>query len=117
MDLSLHTKAEPSRCPWCHAGLAREPIAGCAGCGTPAHAACMAEGGGCAVLGCPAQAGREVVVVRVPAAVGWEGFVADADPWLALGAALADAGAWDGAAPIDDLPAEGRSSASGSRAA
>lgn len=115
MDLSLQEKAEPSRCPWCHAGLGREAVAACGGCGTAAHVACVAEGGGCAVLGCPAQAGREGVVVRVPpAVVAWDGFVADADPWLALGAALADAGAW--AEPLEDAP-EAPSDASGSRAA
>ena len=42
------------RCPYCHGDFVRRPTAEhcCVGCGTPMHAACWSEHGGCSVYGC-----------------------------------------------------------------
>lgn len=53
LDLvARESKAE--RCPYCHDGLAGHAGSPhvCTGCGTPHHAECWAELGGCAVMGC-----------------------------------------------------------------
>jgi hypothetical protein len=49
------------RCPYCHEAFADSPDeerVTCAGCGTPHHAECFAEHGGCSTLGCERDAAR-----------------------------------------------------------
>jgi len=43
---------DAERCPYCHDGLGEVERVACEGCGTPHHPACLAELGGCTVLGC-----------------------------------------------------------------
>lgn len=42
------------RCPYCHGDFVVQPKVEhcCLGCGTPMHAACWSEHGGCSVYGC-----------------------------------------------------------------
>ncbi len=68
------------RCPFCHeefAASSEERVA-CAGCGTPHHADCFAENGGCSSLGCERSVARvadgsEVPVARLPDEVRFRG--------------------------------------------
>lgn len=58
MSLALRERRGASeRCPYCHDCLEGGQIADarvvCEGCGTTHHAACLAELGGCTVMGCP----------------------------------------------------------------
>lgn len=56
-------KAERStgelQCPFCKAAIvADSPVAECSGCGTPYHAGCYEEQGGCGVYGCESKSAR-----------------------------------------------------------
>lgn len=46
-------------CPYCRDGVADEEAIPCAACGTLHHVACLAEAGGCTILGCRAQPPRD----------------------------------------------------------
>ncbi len=68
------------RCPFCHDEFAAssEERVTCAGCGTPHHADCFAENGGCSSLGCERAVARlaggaEVPVARLPDEVRYRG--------------------------------------------
>ena len=65
------------RCPYCHdcleGGEIEDARVVCEGCGTSHHRACLAELGGCTVMGCggkPAVAGVEELRSRVRERVG-----------------------------------------------
>ena len=41
-------------CPYCRCAVAEDELKMCPGCGTPHHADCFAENGGCTIFGCTA---------------------------------------------------------------
>jgi hypothetical protein len=50
--------AGAARCPYCHDALGEVELEACDRCGTLHHAPCLAEAGGCTVLGCRPLADR-----------------------------------------------------------
>src|SRR5579871_5994143 len=59
------TTGDFERCPFCHDALLEGEDAGtlrseCARCGTPHHASCFVENGGCALMGCGEKRARRV---------------------------------------------------------
>lgn len=46
-------------CPYCRDGIADEEVTPCAACGTLHHVECLAEAGGCTILGCRARPERD----------------------------------------------------------
>ena len=60
---------EPSTtvCPYCRAGFEPEDIIkACPACGTPHHADCFAENGGCTIFGCTAAPADEAPISVTP---------------------------------------------------
>jgi TM2 domain-containing membrane protein YozV len=50
-------------CPYCRAGFeADEVVTACPSCGTPHHADCFAENGGCTIFGCAAAPAEEAKI-------------------------------------------------------
>lgn len=60
----MTTTSMQLRCPYCHTALAAGSEQPCRVCRTPHHADCLAENGGCAVLGC---AGAPAAQASAPA--------------------------------------------------
>lgn len=78
-QLALRSRASPhERCPYCHDALAEAGVgeeSACGSCGTLHHEVCLAELGGCTVLGCSGSrprplGGVEVVRARVRERLG-----------------------------------------------
>lgn len=111
MDVTVRDRHDPRRCAYCHDALELLPskVAGCERCGALTHLACWREHGGCPVFGCAAPA-------TTGGLVAWSDLVAEADAWLALGAALDDQ-AWGPSAPDLGDPPDGGSSWTSSQAA
>ena len=101
------------RCPYCHEDLSVAPSIACDACATETHLACLAEHGGCPIMGCAEVAHPAVE----PGHVSWDEFVREAQAWLSVGSEIS----WDAPGAGDTFlgpagPSDG-GSASGSRAA
>ncbi|MCO5169153.1 MAG: hypothetical protein M9894_22650 [Planctomycetes bacterium] len=117
MDVRVRGQHDPRRCAYCHDALPLDPAtaAGCPGCGAGLHLACWREHGGCPVLGCgaarraaPAGCGA---ARPAPTPIAWAQLVADAEAWLALGAAI-DEVAWGATAPVEEAEGDAAGSSS-----